>query len=263
MRVVPLGTNGYFPSFGRQTMSFLVLGAERAILLDGGTGLGRLAEPETAALIASASGLDIILSHYHLDHVVGLSYLPAVWHRGPVRLFAPAFPLVDAEAEETLERLLSPPLFPSPLSRFPGPVEVIAVREEEFEAGGLAVRVWRQNHPGGSIGMRLANHLAYLTDTSVDPEALAGAAGVGLLIHELWSTDAEAADAAAKGHSHVSAVAEFARLAHAGQILAVHHHPKRSNQEIRAMAERLAELAGIPATCGEEGRPLEFAPLTR
>jgi ribonuclease BN (tRNA processing enzyme) len=259
LRVAPLGTNGYFPSFGRQTMSFLVLGGERALVLDAGTGLARLIEPETAALLGPAAGLDIVLSHYHLDHVVGLSYLPAVWPRGPVRLFAPAFPLVDAEPEETLERLLSPPLVSSPLSRFPGPVEVIAVREEEFEAGGAAVRVWRQNHPGGSIGIRLGSDLAYLTDTTVDPEALAGAAGVKLLIHEVWSTDEEAAAAAAKGHSHVSAVAEFARLARVRQILAVHHHPKRSQSEIRAIAERLAELAGIPATCGEEGRLLEMA----
>lgn len=259
LRVVPLGTNGYFPSFGRQTMSFLVLGGQRALLLDAGTGLARLAEPEPAALIASAAGLDIILSHYHLDHVVGLSYLPAVWHRGPVRLFAPAFPLVDAEPEETLERLLSPPLFSSPLSRFPGPVEVVAVREEEFQAGGAAVRVWRQNHPGGSIGMRVGKDLAYLTDTTVEADSLAGAAGASLLIHEVWATDEEAVTAAEKGHSHVSAVAELARLARVRQILAVHHHPRRTSREIGAIAGRLAELAGIPATCGEEGRPLELA----
>lgn len=259
LRVAPLGTNGYFPSFGRQTMSLLVRGGPRALVLDAGSGLARLIEPGPAALIAQAAGLDIILSHYHLDHVIGLSYLPAVWHRGPVRIFAPAFPLVDAEPEEAFERLLGPPLFSSPLSRFPGPVEVIPVREEEFEAGGSPIRVWRQNHPGGSIGMRIGNDLAYLTDTVADPEALAGAAGVKLLIHEVWAAEEEAAEAAAKGHSHVSAVAEFARLARVKQILPVHHHPKRSGEEIRALARRLAELAGIPAACGEEGQPLEFA----
>ncbi len=257
--VVALGTNGYFPSFGRQTMSFLVLGGERALLLDAGSGVARLIEPGPAALVAPAAGLDIILSHYHLDHVVGLSFLPAVWRRGPVRLFAPAFPLVDAEPEETLERLLSPPLFSSSLSRFPGPVEIVAVREEEFEADGARIRVWRQNHPGGSIGVRVGNDLAYMTDTTVGPDSPAGAAGVSLLIHEVWSTDEEAAEAAAKGHSHVSAVAELARQARVRQLLAVHHHPKRSNAELAAIAKRLAELAGIPASCGEEGRLLAIA----
>lgn len=255
--VAPLGTNGYFPSFGRQTMSILVVRGRKALLLDAGTGLARLVEPGPAALLASATGLDIVLSHYHLDHVVGLSYLPAVWHRGPVRLFAPAFPLVDAEPEETLERLLSPPLFSSPLNRFPGPVEIVVVREEEFEAGGARIRVWRQNHPGGSIGVRVGNDLAYMTDTTVGEDSLAGAAGASLLIHEVWSTDEEAAEAAAKGHSHLSAVAELARLAGVRRLLPVHHHPKRAGDEIAAMAQRLAGLAGVPAGCGEEGRPLE------
>jgi ribonuclease BN (tRNA processing enzyme) len=257
MRIVPLGANGYFPSFGRQTMSFLVLGGRRALLLDAGSGVSRLIEPEAAGLVDALTGLDIVLSHYHLDHVIGLSYLPAVWSRGPVRVFAPAFPLVDADPEEALERLLSPPLFSSTLSRFPGPVELIGVQEEEFEAAGVAFRVWRQNHPGGSIGMRLGAEIAYLTDTVVEPEALDKVAGVKLLIHEMWFTDEEAAGALAKGHSHVSAVAEFSRLAGARQVMPVHHHPKRTNEEIREMARRLAELAGIPASCGQEGRLFE------
>lgn len=257
MRVTPLGTNGYFPSHGRQTISLLLTGGERALLLDAGSGVGRLVEPDVSSLVREAHALDIVLSHYHLDHVIGLSYLTAVWNRGPVRIFAPAFPLVDAEPEETLERLCSPPLFSTPISRFPGPVEIIPVREEEFEAAGLRIRVWRQDHPGGSIGMRLGTDVAYLTDTSVDEAVLAEIAGIRLLIHELWFTDEEAARSPAKGHSHTSAVAHLARLAKPRLILPVHHHPRRTSEEIRRMAAELSLLAGIPAVCAEEGRPLE------
>jgi ribonuclease BN (tRNA processing enzyme) len=238
-------------------MCLLVTGGARALLLDAGSGLGRLVEPDVARLAGRIHALDIVLSHYHLDHVIGLSYLAAVWRRGPVRIFAPAFPLVDAEPEEALERLCSPPLLSSPLSRFPGPVEVIPVREEEFEAAGFPMRAWRQDHPGGSIGLRVGTDIAYLTDTSVDEAVVAEVAGVRLLIHELWLTDEEAAGSPAKGHSHVGAVAHLARLAKPRLILPVHHHPRRSNEEIRRMAAELAVRAGIPAVCAEEGRPLE------
>jgi len=257
MQVIPLGTNGYFPSYGRQTMCLLLTGGERALLLDAGSGLGRLVEPEVGRLADGAAALDIVLSHYHLDHVIGLSYLPAVWRRGPVRIFAPAFPLVDAEPEEALERLCSPPWFSSPLSRFPGPVEVVAVREEEFEAAGLPIRAWRQDHPGGSIGMRVGGDIAYLTDTRADEAVLAEIAGVRLLIHELWFTDEEAARGPAVGHTHLSGLAHLARLAKPHLILPVHHHPRRSNEEIRRLAAELSVRAGIAAVCAEEGRPLE------
>ncbi|MGH7338266.1 MAG: MBL fold metallo-hydrolase, partial [Myxococcota bacterium] len=104
LRLLPLGTNGYFPTQGRQTMSYLLVatgaassagsgagssaGSRAALVLDAGTGLGRLAEPELAELLAPIERLDILLTHYHLDHVVGLSFLPGIWSGRAVRIFA-------------------------------------------------------------------------------------------------------------------------------------------------------------------------------
>ncbi len=254
MRLTPLGTNGYFPSFGRQTMSLLLLADRQALLLDAGTGVSRLIEPAVAALLAPYEDLDVLVSHYHLDHVVGLSYLPAVWPRGRVRLFGPASPLVDGDPEAAVKQLLAPPLLPPKREPLPARFEVIAVRERELRIGGLELGLWRQNHPGGSIGIRIADDLAYLTDTTVDAANLNRAAGVRLLVHELWSTDEEAGQGRAAGHSSLSAVAEFARAAGVASLMLVHHHPRRDNAEIRAIAERVAELSGVPASTGEEGR---------
>ena len=109
LRLLPLGTNGYFPAHGRQTMSYLLTMPGAALLLDAGTGLGRLIEPEVRNHVESLERLDILLTHYHLDHVVGLSYLPGVLGTLPVRIHAPVPPLV-ALGSEALDRLLSPPL---------------------------------------------------------------------------------------------------------------------------------------------------------
>ncbi|MGD2114802.1 MAG: MBL fold metallo-hydrolase, partial [Acidobacteriota bacterium] len=76
MRLIPLGTNGYIPTHGRQTMCFLVRFEDRALLLDAGTGVARLLEPRVRELLEGVEQLDVILSHFHLDHVIGLSYLP-------------------------------------------------------------------------------------------------------------------------------------------------------------------------------------------
>lgn len=255
MKLVPLGTNGYYPSHGRQTMSFLLLTERQAVLLDAGTGISRLAEPGVASLLRPYKSLDIVLSHYHLDHVVGLSYLPAVWSRGLVRIHGPARPLVNADPQTALNRLLAPPLFPLTLSDLPMPVEVWPIRETEASVGSLQLVFWRQPHPGGSIGMRIGDDVAYVTDTSVEPSNVGFTSDVRLLVHELWLTDDEEETG---GHSTLSAVAEFARTADARRVLVVHHNPKRTNDEIRAIAASVSEKAGVPASPGDEGTPIEL-----
>ena len=254
MRLVPLGTNGYFPSHGRQTMSFLVLAEDQALLLDAGTGVSRLGEPAIAEALIPYQDLDIVLSHYHLDHVVGLSYLPAVWPRGRIRIFGPAEPLVESDPRTALYRLLGPPLFPAKLDEFPAAVEVRAIREHELRLGKLTIRCWSQSHPGRSMGIRVGDEIGYVTDTGVDTDKLDWVRGVKFLLHELWLTDEEAASEKVAGHSSLSAVAGYARSAAAGSVMLVHHHPRHDNDEVRRMAARVAELAGIPASPGEEGR---------
>ena len=70
MRLVLLGTAGYHPNPRRQTLCSLL--PECGIMLDAGTGVYRAAEYLTTP------ELDIFITHAHLDHVIGLSYLFSV-----------------------------------------------------------------------------------------------------------------------------------------------------------------------------------------
>lgn len=242
-------------------MSFLFLTGEQALLLDAGTGVSRMIEPGVAALLKPYGSLDVMLSHYHLDHVVGLSYMPAVWTRGRIRVFGPASPLVEGEVEAALNQLLSRPLFPADYRQFPAPMELVAFREESLRIGDLPVRVRAQDHPGGSVGIRIGDELAYLTDTSVSGRATDFVRGVKLLLHELWETDEEAAAAAKYGHSHFSALAEFVRAADVETVMPVHHHPKRADDEIRRMCQELAKAAAVRVLASEEARCFDLDAL--
>ena len=256
-RLIPLGTNGYLPSFGRQTMSFLLAAPGAALLLDAGSGVARLAEQAAREALAGVERLDILLTHYHLDHVVGLSYLPGVASGLPVRIFAPAPPLT-AFGTEALDRLLAPPLFPVPIHRWPMPVEVVPFAGAALEIGPFAVRVRAQKHPGGSVGVRVGDRLAYITDTILDRSTEEFVRGVETLLHEVWLDDAQAAldDAGRAGHSSASPVAALARAAGVGRLVPIHHHPRRSPEELAALRDALAEGAGCPVELPVEGRAL-------
>ncbi|HVS64363.1 MAG TPA: MBL fold metallo-hydrolase [Thermoanaerobaculia bacterium] len=260
--IVALGAGGFYPAWGRQTMCFLLCGEERALVLDAGTGLGRLTEPAIASRLEGLDRLDVLLSHYHLDHVVGLACLIAAWGR-PVRLFAPAPPLVDATPEQALSRLIAPPLFPTSLERFPFSVEVEAYRGD-LEIAGVPVRTRRHDHPGGSVGLRFGDQLAYVTDTVADPETATFVQGVEWLLHEVWADDRQAAEnpRLVSGHSAATAVAEIAARARVGRLVPVHHHPLRDPRALEALHEELQEelrgAADVAVTILEEGVPVEL-----
>lgn len=254
LTLVPLGTNGYFPSHDRQTMSFLVAWPGGALLLDAGSGLARLAEPAIRSRIEGLERLDIVLTHYHLDHVCGLAYLPGLVGKTPVRVFAPAPPLTTF-GTEALDRLLGPPLFPAPLTRWPMAVEVIPFAGSEFEIGPLRIRARAQKHPGGSVGLRLGDELAYITDTILDLKTIPFVRGVGTLLHEVWLSDEEAEreDAGRAGHSAAGPVGDLARAAEVGRLLPVHHHPRRTREDLERLAEAVAARSGCPVEVPIEG----------
>jgi ribonuclease BN (tRNA processing enzyme) len=259
LRLLPLGTNGYFPTLGRQTMAFLLQDGATTLLLDAGTGVGRLAEPVGAAALEGVERLDILLTHYHLDHVVGLSFLPGIAAGMKIRIFAPAPPLTAA-GTEALDRLISPPLFPIGFARWPMPVEVVPYSGTRLEIGTLSLALRAQKHPGGSVGVRIDDRLAYVTDTVLDRGTVEFVRGVGTFLHEVWLDDDQAArdDAGRTGHSAAGPVAELALDAGVGRLLPVHHHPRRTAAELDQLCRAMAERAGCPVLVPVEGEPIEL-----
>lgn len=257
LTLVPLGTGGYFPSHGRQTMAFLVVAPGAALLLDAGSGVARLAEAAVEPYLAGVERLDVLLTHYHLDHVVGLSFLPGVTGSRPVRIHAPVPPLVSA-GTEALDRLLAPPLFPVPLHRWPIAVEVAPYAASRLEIGPFELSLRPQKHPGGSVGVRLGDRLAYVTDTAMDLATVDFVRGVGTLLHEVWLDDAEAAsvDAGTSGHSAAGPVADLARAAGVGRLCPVHHHPRRDASGVERVTAAMAKRAGCQVLHLREGEAL-------
>ena len=81
MKIIPLGIGGWIPNEIRQTACVVVIKDSHAVVFDLGTGISRLLEGRLKDLLDGISKLDIFLSHYHLDHVVGLTWLPKFWSK--------------------------------------------------------------------------------------------------------------------------------------------------------------------------------------
>jgi ribonuclease BN (tRNA processing enzyme) len=198
MRVSILGSGGGAPSAARETSCALIRDGNRTLLLDMGTGARRLlADP---SLVEGTGGLNVVLTHFHFDHVCGLPYLP--WLGVGATIWAPGRWLYGKASAEILEPLRLPPVAPSDVTKT-YPINELSAGSQTI--GGFEVRASPQpRHWAPSVGLRVDDHLAFVTDTPYEASSSDLADGVVHLLHEAWSSsrapmypdrDATAADA--------------------------------------------------------------------
>jgi ribonuclease Z len=239
MRLICLGTTGYHPSPSRHTACYYL--PELNLVLDAGTGVFRLTEQ---LLRHPKRELDIVLSHAHLDHVVGLTFLLDVMavttlHR--IRVFGQPDKLDAVE-----KYLFHPLLFPVSAS-----FELIALPslEGRLSLPLCEIEYFPLDHPGGSIGMVIhANNkrVAYITDTTPQshPALIESLTGIDLLLHECYFTDKNEELSLRTGHSWLSAVTNIVELTRPKQTLLIHVNP---------LAEVIGEDYGLTARHVELG----------
>lgn len=167
MKILPLGVGGWIPNEYRQTACVILIKKDHCVIFDLGTGISRLLEPRFKTLLNSISRLDIVLSHFHLDHCVGLTWLPKIWGK-EFSIYAPTKPWVDCKYLDALDKLTTPPFFALPLNKYPGGVDIIPIKKTEIQIGEFEITVIPQIHSGGSLGFRVGKNFAYITD--VDPD---------------------------------------------------------------------------------------------
>jgi ribonuclease BN (tRNA processing enzyme) len=217
MRVSILGSGGGAPSATRETSCILIRDGARALILDMGTGARRLlADPK---LLDGASELHVLLTHFHFDHVCGLPYLP--WLRLRATVWAPGKWLYDKTSADILEPLRRPPIAPNDI-RNTYPINELTPGSQLID--GFEVRASPQpRHWAPSVGLRIDDDLAFVTDTPYEASSSDLADGVVHLLHEAWSPsrapicadrDATAADAA-----------RVAREARATNLTLIHLNP--------------------------------------
>ncbi len=181
MKLILLGTAGYHPNDHRQTACLML--PEVGVVLDAGTGFYRARDH------LCTDELDIFLTHAHLDHSVGITYLFDVIRDRTMRRVT-----VHAASDKLAaigEHLLAEALFP-----VKPPCELRPLAASVPLAGGGTLSHFPVVHPGGAVGFRLewpGHSLAYVTDTTASDEAQYAEAirGVDLLVHECNYPDAQ------------------------------------------------------------------------
>ena len=224
-----LGSGGWIPTDRRETSCVYARDGGDVLLLDAGSGLRRLvSEP---GLVEGVERLSIVLTHFHLDHTIGLLYVPALKDIPVREVWAPGQIVAGVPGVQLVHRLLDPPL----LAARPGDVlgdiftGVHELENGRVEIGPFTLETRVQPlHTTPSVAFRLDGWLAYCTDTAHDDANAAFAEGAKVLLHEsFWA--GEATDD--RTHSAAGEAARIAVAAGVERLVLIHLHPRLEHDE--------------------------------
>ena len=249
MKVTFWGTRGSLPSprpgttrYGGNTSCVEVrTGDGSVMLLDAGSGIHRLADFDSGV-----TRVDVLLSHLHMDHILGLGFFGALFQPDlEVHIWGP--PSATLDLRSRLSRYLSPPLFPVRLTDLPCKLVLHDAPRGTFDLLSASVTAELVCHPGQTLGYRLEADgatLAYIPDHEPalgDTAFLSSTewtsgfslmAGVDLLIHDAQYTDEEYPSHVGWGHSTISQAMALGEAAGVATLAPFHHDPSHNDVQL-------------------------------
>lgn len=217
-------------------------------MLDAGTGVSNLSL--VSDVLARHDHLSVILSHYHLDHTVGLMYLKRFCADKRLDVYGPGRPVYRRTTEQIVSSLLDRDIYSSGPYGFAREVHYHDYGGRDFSCGSCRIGVCAQDHSSPSFLLRLQDKVLYCTDTTLDAERVALFAPARLLLHECWQ-----ADDADPRHSSIQALSTRLPAHLFDRILLIHHNPAWSADDMERVARA---AAGFGAELAADGMCVEL-----
>ena len=231
MRIVFLGTNGWYDTRTGNTICILVETPQAIVILDAGNGLQHADQ-----YFAEGKPVHLFLSHLHLDHIIGLHLLN--------KFNIPNGLTIHCRKGDRahLEAIIAPP-YSLPFEALPYPVHIVELDDQTVEQDGYSVSVAPMRHAVPTIGFRFeiaGKVLAYCPDTGYCQSAVDLSRGADLLIAECAFRPGE--ESAHWPHLNPETAARLALDAGAKQLALVHFDAYRyPDMESRRNAEHVAQ----------------------
>jgi ribonuclease BN (tRNA processing enzyme) len=234
--------------YGQRTTCMALKTPQGVLVIDAGTGLPAALGP------ASSPGLPpppvtILFTHYHIDHLAGLSLFPALYDSGATICLRGA-PQVAWRA--ALQRLVAPPYWPVELLACGASIELrdLPLGPAAVEVCGVKVTWCPVFHPQECLAYRLEmDGRSYVVATdreqghpAHDSNFLRFCKGADFLIHDAQYLPEEYPRRIGWGHSTFSEAAAVARAAGVGRLILTHHEARRTDAQIDQILERARSI---------------------
>lgn len=244
LRLKVLGTRGSMAAsrnnqmiYGGSTSCYMVQAGEETVFLDAGTGL-------MGAPVDFPRPPHIVLSHLHLDHLLGLGMYPRL-----IREELQTMIYVPARRGEDPAKLLggiySPPFWPVSLDSYTGDVRILPL-SFPMRIGEMTIEGLQGCHPGDSFIIKISWHqksIVYASDYEYEESSFLRlvdlAKNADLVLYDGQYTPEELKYRKGFGHSTAEQGMELIDRCGARFLWLVHHDPLRTDAELLAMDSRI------------------------
>lgn len=250
-KVIILGARGSIPVngekyavYGGATSCVLLKTESDIVLLDAGSGILKLSD----SYRRYGKRLHIFLSHYHIDHMMGLMMSPLLFDKDmEVVFYAPGG---KEKIFFALQAMMKRPLWPVGPEVFCADIRYASVEETpcRLKESSMTVKAMPVEHPGGAYAYRFdwaGRRIVYATDCELDTEGglhmQAFAQNADLLIIDAQYTAEEYEEHRGFGHSYVEMSASVIAGSHAKRGLLFHHAPERTDAQIAKLHKKLQQ----------------------
>ncbi len=174
VKVIFLGTNGWYDTDTGNTICILIDAPNEYIVLDAGNGIYKLDR-----YIKKNKPIYLFLSHFHLDHVIGLHILAKFKFKQGLSI------CIKKGMKKALNTVMNQQ-FTVPLNKLPFKVRVIELSGQRSSTSFLE-KCLPMKHPVATLGFRFninGKIISYVPDTGMCKNAFGLAQGADLLISE-------------------------------------------------------------------------------
>ncbi len=210
------------------------------LIVDCGSGLRTLGKALTREFGDRPIHGDVLLSHYHWDHIQGLPFFVPLYRKANLFHFH-SFHLPQASLEHTLQGQMANPYFPVDMSAMLAGRRFSEIKESKFPVEDFTIHSRLLNHPQGCLSFRIENNgkaVVYATDTepgdpTSDQMIRELAQGADLLIYDSQYTREQVGrEKKGWGHSTWEEGVRVCQEAGAKQLVLFHHDPDSDDEAI-------------------------------
>ena len=281
--------------YGGNTSCVEVRAGGEIIILDAGTGLRSLGRELVAEFKDQPLNLTLLLSHTHWDHIQGLPFFQPIY-QPRCRLRILGFEGARSGLVNVLSGQMESPYFPVPFAELPGNIEIVELKDMEFQVGSVRVQAAFANHPGICVGYRLFTdegsvaffpdnepHCRHRGTTPIAPtkthssleyaraeeqKVVEFLRDVDVLILDTQYDSDEYTEHTGWGHGCVDDAVAVTLQAGAKQLFLFHHDPDHDDEKLDHLVARAreivaAEKGSLQVDVAREGAVVELAAVSR
>jgi len=247
MKVDFWGVRGTFPVSGRDKLKYgghticasIQTSEEEVVIIDAGTGIKVLGDKLTQEREEEPLDISLFLTHFHLDHIIGLPFFaPLYSEKTVITFYAPSPP---QETEKLLRKIMSGRFFPVDFQETRSKKIFKIAPKKNFKKWGLEFSSCFLRHPQGSIAYKIEDKegsIIFATDTEqpeegIDQRLVSFAHGVDMLIYDATFTPEEyESGKRGWGHSTWLEGTKIAREARVQNLYLSHYNPDHPDSQI-------------------------------